>query len=258
MHSLSGAVSAHTNFLGLDFGVNNHLFASLSGESQKRLRLHLEPANMSSGKLLFEHEEQLRFIYFPLTGTVSLQRILAEGMTIEIGVVGREGAAGVTSLLGRARAVNRAVIQSPGTILRIRTGLLIEELARNPPFQKQILVYSTALMNMISQLSACNRLHSVRERFSRWLLMVHDRVISSEIPLTQDFIAHLLGSRRASITEVANELKQLNAIQLSRGHIRIMNRPPLEASACECYRLLRKEFASHLNGPTIIPRLSRR
>jgi CRP-like cAMP-binding protein len=225
----------------------NRLLIALSTEARARLSSCWQPVYLRSGKQIYDCDDPTPYLYFPTTATISVQSLLEDGLAVEVGIIGREGVLGLSTILGSNRAVNRAVVQSSGKCLKVRADWIQHEFARGGNFQRQTLLYTNALIKMISQTSACSRRHSVKQRFSRWLLSVLDRVNTDELPLTQDFISQLLGSRRASITGAANDLQRANAICYSRGNIQILNRFRLQETACECYMLIKEEFDRFLN-----------
>ncbi|MFN2533197.1 MAG: Crp/Fnr family transcriptional regulator [Pyrinomonadaceae bacterium] len=221
---------------------SNSLLDVLPQHARRLLALHVEPVSLPSGRIILECEDLITHLYFPTTATCSLQALLEEGLAIEVAVVGQEGVIGLAALLGQRRSPNRVVVQSPGRFLRVRTELIKEQFDRNREFQQRTLRFTSTLLTIISQTSACSTRHSVKQRFCRWLLMVHDRLQSDNISVTQDFIGQLLGCRRASVTAVANDLQKTSAINHTRGNIRVLNRYPLEVNACECYKVNRQEF----------------
>lgn len=221
---------------------NNQLLDALSPEAYGRLSPYLESAPLAARQVLYECEETISYVYFPTGAALSLLSLLEDGSAIEVGVIGSEGMAGVSVVLGSNWSANRVITQFPGTSLRARVEAVKAEFGRGGEFQRLLLGYTNSLLNLICQTSACSRRHSVEERFSRWLLMVHDRTRAIDFPLTQDFIAQLLGTRRASITMIATALQKAKAIRYTRGRIRILDRQTLEATACECYRLIKQEL----------------
>ena len=155
---------------------------------------------------------------------------------------GNDGVVGVALFLGGDTTPNRAVVQIAGGAFRMKAKLLQEEFARGGPLQHLLLRYTQALITQISQTAVCNRLHSVENRLCRWLLLSHDRVKSDELAMTQEFISNMLGGRRESVTVAAGRLQDAGLIHYARGHIKILNRNGLEASACECYRIVKDEL----------------
>ena len=163
-------------------------------------------------------------------------------MTAEMGLVGNDGAVGISIFLGGDTAPNRALVQLAGGALRMSAKTLQEEFRQWGPVHALMLRYTQALIAQISQTAVCNRLHSVEQRLCRWLLLSHDRVDTDELLMTQEHIAIMLGSRREGVTAAAGRLQDLGVIRYSRGHIEIISRPKLEAHACECYQVVKDEF----------------
>ena len=219
----------------------NRLLAALSPEEHARLAPHLELVPLALGQILFRPEDRLDFAHFPLTAIVSLLTELEDGTGMEVGLVGREGVAGVSVFLGGTET-KVATVQAEGVGLRIRAGALREEFARGGTLQSALLRYTHALMAQISQSAVCNVRHPLPGRLARWLLMYHDRLGREEFDLTHEFIANMLGVRRAGITEVAATLQQAGFINYQRGHIRILDRAGLEEFACECYPVVAEKF----------------
>jgi CRP-like cAMP-binding protein len=219
----------------------NRLLAALSPEEHARLAPHLELVPLALGQILFRPEDRLDFAHFPITAIVSLLTELEDGTGMEVGLVGREGVAGVSAFLGGTET-KVATVQGEGEGLRIRAAALREEFARGGTLQSGLLHYTHALMAQISQSAVCNVRHPLPGRLARWLLMYHDRLRRDEFDLTHEFMANMLGVRRAGVTEVAAALQQAGFINYQRGHIRILNREGLEDYACECYPVVREKF----------------
>ena len=222
--------------------LENLLLAALPAEEYKRLLVHLQPVTLSLGQVVYESSGHLDYIYFPTTSVVSLLYTMENGSTAEMGLSGSDGVVGVALFLGGDTTPNRAVVQIAGGAFRMKAKLLQEEFARGGPLQHLLLRYTQALITQISQTAVCNRLHSVENRLCRWLLLSHDRVGSEELVMTQEFISNMLGGRRESVTVAAGRLQDAGLIHYARGRIKILNRKGLEASACECYRIVKDEL----------------
>ena len=190
---------------------------------------------------LYKSGDFIEYVYFPSEGVVSLVTHMKSGATIEVGLIGMDGMVGIPVLLGDDIAFEEAVVQIAGNALRMKSTILKERLkkAHNPLFS-ELLLYTRSLMKQVAQTAACNRLHTMEERLARWLLMCHDRVESDNLLLTQEFISHMLGTRRASVGTAAGVLQTAGLIRYSRGHITILNREKLEDFACECYRAVKE------------------
>jgi CRP-like cAMP-binding protein len=167
---------------------------------------------------------------------------MENGSTAEMGLAGNDSVVGIALFLGGDTTPNRAIAQIAGDALRLKAKLLQEEFARGGAVQRLLLRYTQALITQISQTAVCTRLHSEEKRLCRWLLLSHDRVQSDEVAMTQEFLSHMLGGRRETVAIAAKHLQGAGLIRYSRGNIKILNRPGLEAAACECYRIVKQEF----------------
>jgi CRP-like cAMP-binding protein len=219
----------------------NEVLSVLPLEEFKRLSPNLELVTFDLGKVVYESGERLNYIYFPTTAVVSMLYTMEDGATAEMGLVGCDGVVGIALFLGGETTRNRAVVQIAGASLRMNRMVLQQEVARGDALLHSLLRYTQALITQLSQTAVCNRLHPVAERLSRWLLLCHDRAKSDELLMTQEFIANMLGGRRESVTVAAGHLQDAGLIQYARGHIRIVDRKRLEASACECYQIVKNE-----------------
>jgi CRP-like cAMP-binding protein len=224
----------------------NHLLAALSGKEYQRLLPQLESVELSSGKVLYEMGGLVEYVYFPSNSIVSLVTQMETGLTIEVGLVGNDGMVGLAALMGEGTAPDQTIVQIPDGAMRAKLAVIKEEFRRGGELQDLLLRYARALMKQVSQTAACNATHSVEERLARWLLMCQDRVESEELNLTQEFIADMIGTRRATVSGAASALQTEGLIQYHRGHIRIVDRQALENFACECYRVVKEEF-DHLS-----------
>jgi CRP-like cAMP-binding protein len=222
--------------------VGNRLLAALPREDYKHLLPHLQPVQVDLGEVIYESGGHLDYIYFPTSCVVSLLYTMERGITAEMGLAGSDGVVGVALFLGGETTPNRAVAQIGGGALRMKARVLREEFKRGGPLQFLLLRYTQALITQISQTAVCNRLHSVEQRLSRWLLLCHDRVKSDELRMTQEFISNMLGGRRESVTVAAGHLQDAGLPHYARGHIKILDRKGLEGAVCECYRVVKDEF----------------
>ncbi|TAF08632.1 MAG: Crp/Fnr family transcriptional regulator [Nostocales cyanobacterium] len=168
---------------------------------------------------------------------------MENGSTVEAGLVSNEGMVGIPIILGDNIAPLTTMVRVPDSALRLCADILLAEFDRGGSLQKLLLRYVKSVYIEIAQSAACNRLHSLEERLARWLLTVSDRLQLDEFPLTQEFISHMLGVRRAGVTVAAHTLSKAGMINYHRGHIQILNREALETTACECYRVIKNEFA---------------
>jgi CRP-like cAMP-binding protein len=220
----------------------NHLLAALPAEVFERLSPHLELIPMPLGDVLYESGGQLQHVYFPTTAIVSLHYVMENGATAEIAGVGNEGVLGISLFMGGNTTPSRATVQTGGQGYRLRGELMMEEFNRAGPMMRLMLRYTQALMTQMSQTAVCNRHHSVEQQVCRWLLLTLDRLPSSELTMTQELIASMLGVRREGITETAGNLQREGLISYRRGHITVLDRSGLESYACECYDVVKKEF----------------
>jgi CRP-like cAMP-binding protein len=220
----------------------NRLLAALPAEDYDRLVPHLERVELELSKILFRPDEPLKYVHFPENSIVSLLTDLSDGYGIEVGLVGNEGIAGVSIAMGTDREPKIATVQGAGTALRMKAGVLRDEAKRGGPLQTYLLRYAHALMSQISQSVVCNVRHRIEGRLARWLLMYHDRKGVDEFKLTHEFIANMLGIRRAGVSMIANKLRRAGLIDYDRGLIRIIDRQGLEAVTCECYAVVKAEF----------------
>lgn len=220
----------------------NRLLAALpAGEYVKIIPL-LERVSVSLGKVVHRPGEPIRYAYFPETAVFSVVATMKNGATVEVGVVGKEGMLGVRLLSGGNVTPNQTVAEVSGTVLRMREEALREEAASGGPLQKLLLWYSQFVITQSRQSAACKNFHSVESRLARWLLTIQDRTEARELILTQSQMAQAMGSRLAGVSEAASRLQRAQVIRYSRGHIVILDRPALEAAACECYRVLGDEL----------------
>ena len=227
---------------GLHDPHQNHLLGALPTDDYDRLAPHLELRPMRLGDVLYESGDTLRHVYFPTTTIISLLYVMADGASAEIAVVGNEGILGISLFMGGETTPSRAVVQSAGHAFRLKAELLKTEFGRFGPTMHLLLRYTQALLTQMAQTAVCNRHHSVDQQLCRWLLLSLDRLASSELSMTQELIANMLGVRREGVTEAAGKLQDAGLIRYSRGRITVLDRPGLEARSCECYQVVKTEF----------------
>src|SRR5512132_2186835 len=220
----------------------SHLLAALPAAEFDRLSPHLELVPMPLGEALYESGGHLNHVYFPTTSIVSLLYVLADGASAEIAVVGNEGILGISLFMGGETTPSRAVVQSAGYGFRLKAQLLQQEFNRAGPVQHLLLRYTQALITQMAQTAVCNRHHSVEQQLCRWLLLSLDRLSSSELIMTQELIANMLGVRREGVTEAAGHLQAAGLIRYQRGKITVIDRRGLERRSCECYQVVKREF----------------
>src|SRR4051812_4181570 len=224
--------------------ITNKLLSALPRKDYQRMLSGLEPVNLAFGEVLYEPGEPIAHVYFPGIALVSLMTLVDNRLTLEVGVVGSEGMVGLPVALGIAISPFRALVQGAGMALRMKANFFAKELRQSTPLQRALQRYTHTLMAQFAQAAACNRFHVVEERLARWLLMTRDRVQSTDFRLTQEFLSHMLGLRRVGVTKAAGHLQQRRLIEYSRGNIRIVDQPGLEAASCSCYRANRN---SHID-----------
>jgi CRP-like cAMP-binding protein len=222
--------------------IKNRLLAALPDQELNQILVRLASVRLHPGEVLCHSGEEIGHVYFPDDGLISLVATMMDGATVETGLVGNEGMMGVPVFLGADSAPYRAIVQVEGHAWRLRADLFKYEMRRCNTLHKRLSLYTQALMAQMSQMAACNCLHTVEERLCSLLLMVHDRMDSDEFLLTHEVIAEMLGARRAGITVAAGKLRQIGAINYVRGHIQVLDRRLLEVAACECYRAVKTEF----------------
>ncbi|MBE9167304.1 Crp/Fnr family transcriptional regulator [Pleurocapsales cyanobacterium LEGE 06147] len=220
----------------------NQLLAALPESEYASLVPHLETVSLRTGQILYQPYELIEFVYFPNRAIVSLVAIMEDGATTEVGLVGKEGMVGLPVILGSNCSSRRAIVQIGNGAVMLNADILKREFDRGGELRRLLLLYTQGLLTQVSQTAACNRQHVIEERLARWLLSVQDRVEQDEFLLTQEMIAYMLGVRRSGITVAANILQRAGIISYSRGRIHIRDRQALEATACECYRLVNQEF----------------
>ncbi|HEY0100471.1 MAG TPA: Crp/Fnr family transcriptional regulator [Pyrinomonadaceae bacterium] len=233
---------------GSSLPTTNRILAELPTEEYERLSPHLEPVTLAVGDMLYYPQEPLTHVYFPNRGTVSVIATLADGGGVEVGVVGNEGLFGLNVVLGSMSTPHEAMVQLPGDAFRIPAHVIMGEFKKGGQLQDLILRYVQAFIIQIAQTAACNRSHPMGGRLARWLLMTHDRAMTDELLLTHEFIAVMLGTRRAGVSEAAGRLQNEGLIKYRRGHIQIIDRKGLESTSCECYPLVKREFDRLLGG----------
>src|SRR3990170_7851877 len=221
---------------------DNLLLAALPAADYERLLPHLELVPLPLARALYEAGDAQGYVFFPTTSIVSLLYVMENGSSAEIAVVGNDGVVGIALFMGGETMPNRAVVQSAGHAYRLRPSVLKGEFARGGALQHLLLRYTQALITQMAQTAVCNRHHSVEQQLCRWLLLSLDRLASSELTMTQELIANMLGVRREGVTEAAGHLQASGFIHYSRGKITVLDRPQLEARVCECYAVVKREY----------------
>lgn len=220
----------------------NRILAALPPPEFAALEPYIEQVPMTLGQMLYEPDSVQRYAYFPTTSIVSLHYVTESGASAETAGVGNEGVVGVSIFMGGNSTSSSALVQTAGYGYRMERSRLKEEFNRAGLFQSLLLRYTQALMTQMAQTAACNRHHSVEQQLCRWLLLTMDRLPGSELVMTQELVASMLGVRRESVTENAGQLQTAGYIRYRRGHITVLNRGGLERHTCECYGVVKKEL----------------
>ena len=220
----------------------NHLLATVPDEDRRRIYAHLEPVWLPLGMALHEPGAQMASVYFPTTAIVSLQCELENGASAEVSVIGNEGIVGIELFMGTDSMPNRPVVVSAGHAYRLRGPLLKDEFAHTEAVHRLLHRYTMALLTQMAQTAVCNRHHSVDQRLCGWFLHSLDRLPTTQLAMTHELIASMLGVRREGVTVAAGRLQDAGLISYHRGVITVLDRCGLEARVCECYEIIRKEF----------------
>jgi CRP-like cAMP-binding protein len=219
----------------------NLLLAALPAADYERLLPHLEPVALPLGWALYESGDRMAHVFFPTEGIVSLLYVMENGASAEIAVTGKEGLIGVSLFMGGESTPSRAIVQSAGQGYRLGADTLKREFERGGNLQHLLLRFTQALITQMAQTAVCNRHHTVEQQLCRWLLLSLDRLASSEVHMTQELIANMLGVRREGVTEAARRLQDAGLIRYQRGQISVLDRPRLEERVCECYAVVKRE-----------------
>ena len=229
-------------FRGAHAPRQNRLLAALPFDAYERLQPDLEPVPLPPGCIVHGAGDRERYLYFLTEGIVSRFCVTENGASKEFAVTGSEGVIGLASFLGGGSTPTQAVALTNGYAYRLPAGILTREFEHDGPVPRLLLRYIRALITQIGQIAACNRHHALEPRLCRWLLSCLDRLPSNELSLTQELIAHMLGVRREGVTEAAGRLQKAGLIHNHRGHVTVIDRPGLEAHACECYAAIRRAY----------------
>jgi CRP-like cAMP-binding protein len=225
----------------------NQILAALPREEFLPLAAKLRSVPLVLGETLYMPEQKIEYVYFVNSGVVSLLATLENGTTVEAGVIGLEGMAGISVILGADSTPNQALIQGAGEALRIPSKDIRTEFRKGGKLRDLLLRYTHTLFTQVAQTAACNRLHSIEQRLARWLLLSQDRIGRDDFVLTQDFLSRMLGVRRAGVSVAANTLRQAGLIDYHRGTMSVLDRKGLENYSCECYAIVRDEYDRYLS-----------
>jgi CRP-like cAMP-binding protein len=197
---------------------------------------------LGMGEVLYQEDQDFQYVYFPETAIVSLFSMMENGSTVGVGMIGSEGLVGIRVLSEALMIPYHAVAQKAGTAMRIKAFALREAVSLGSSLQPMLFDYTQGMITQISQLAACNQLHSIEQKLIRWLLMMHDRTRSDSILLTQDMLASMIGARRSGVSLAAATLQESGLIQYRRGLITVLDRKALESAGCECYGVIKRVF----------------
>ena len=220
----------------------NQLLQLLRGAEYERLRPHLTIVSLRSGQNVIKPSARVRYVYFPQTAVFSVISVMRDNRAAEVGTVGNEGFVGLSVFLGADSMPSECLAQVAGDASRMEADAFRGAVAGSPALAALMGRYTQAFMVQVAQTAACNGAHLVEERCARWLLMTHDRVEADEFPITHEFLSFMLGVRRAGVTVAMRTLQASGIISYARGRVRIIDRPRLEAAACECYGVVRASF----------------
>src|ERR1022692_2577860 len=242
--------SVNTLYKAPENALSNQLLAALGPESRNRIDPHLHPVTLKLGAVVCEAGGLLKHAYFPQGSVLSLLTVLESGSAIETANIGREGAFGLFAAMYSRASFNRCIVQLEGRIVRCPIELLQLEFKNSEHVRNLFVSYSETLLSQVQQTVACNTVHTTEERMCRWLLMMHDRAHGETLPYTHEFLSHMLGANRKSVTLAAQSLQTAGLISYQRGKIRVVDRAGLEQASCECYAIVKERFDAFLMPPS--------
>lgn len=221
--------------------LQNKLLAALSDDARKRIFPKLKLVELRLGEVIYESDQSIEYVYFPVDCIISLLYVTVNGASAEISVVGKEGMAGLAVIMGGESTPNRFIVQSHGHAYQMPATDLKHEFNQYSEIRIITLRFTQALITQMSQTAVCNRHHSIDQQLCRWLLLSLDRLDNNELNMTQELIANMLGVRREGVTEAAGKLQRMGVINYRRGRIIVLDRPKLETLSCECYTVVKRE-----------------
>ena len=224
----------------------NHLLAALSRRDYRRMLPQLETVPLKIMDVLYQGGEQIKHVYFPNDGLISLLVVMEDEQLREVGLIGNEGMLGIPLVLGITATPTRALVQMTGSAMRMKAEDFRDELNRGGRFQSLLQGYTHSLFTQVAQSAACISSHAVDKRLSRWLIMTHDRAPADEFEMKHEFMAMMLGVTRSVVTRAAGHLQDKKMLKYTRGRVTILDRRRLEATACECYRMVKEEYSRGL------------
>jgi CRP-like cAMP-binding protein len=232
---------------GTGNALKNRILNRLPDKEWNRISPSLTLVTFKLHDLLQEAGKPIEYCYFPNTMMASVLNVMIHGESVEVGLRGWEGFVGLPAIAGFRTNATRVITQGEGTAFRIPTAEMTKILASSPVLSLRLLRYSQEVMMEVTQVAACNRLHEVDQRLARWLLMSQDRICSEILPLTHEFLAQMLATRRASVSVAAGALQKIGLIKYQRGRIEVLNRKGLERASCECYAAIRNQLSDWQN-----------
>jgi len=228
---------------------SNRLLGALEPASRKRIDPHLQPVELKLGAVVCEAGGLLKHAYFPEGSVLSLLTVLENGSAIETANIGREGAFGLFAAMYSRVSFNRCLVQLEGAMVRCPIALLQSEFRASEHVRNLFVSYSETQLSQVQQTVACNSMHTTEERMCRWLLMMHDRAQGKALPYTHEFLSHMLGANRKSVTLAAQAMQAAGLISYRRGKILVVDRAGLEKASCECYAIVKERFDAFLKPP---------
>jgi CRP-like cAMP-binding protein len=241
-----------------DLAIRNDILRALLSSEYQNLRPKLEQVDLRFGDVVYATDQRIDHVYFPETAVVAMIDTLEDGGTVEVGIIGHEGMVGINVFLGSLVTPDKAIVQIPGSAMRMKTSDLRKELRFGSPLQRLLLRYTQVLLAVISQSVACSQHHSVTQRLARWLLAMSDHAQSNEFEMSHQSIATMLGVRREGVTEAAIKFQAAGLMTYSRARIRVVDKAGLRRKSCECYRFMRQQFDGLLHDvPRFLSRKSR-
>ncbi|MBR1199034.1 Crp/Fnr family transcriptional regulator [Bradyrhizobium sp. AUGA SZCCT0240] len=229
---------------------SNQLLGALEPGSRRRIDSHLEPIDFELEEMVCDAGGLLKHAYFPQGSVLSLLTVLENGAAIETANIGREGAFGLFAAMYSRVSFNRCLVQLPGHTVRCPIELLQHEFKNSEHVRDLFVSYSETLLSQVQQTVACNSMHTTEERMCRWLLMMHDRAGGEALPYTHEFLSHMLGANRKSVTLAAQSMQTAGLIHYRRGTIQVLDRAGLEKASCECYAIVKERFDAFLTPPS--------
>lgn len=231
---------------------SNLILSQLPENDYEQLLPQFDLVTCPNNSAFYYRDDLIEHVYFPLSGEHSVMAIMENGASVEVGTVGYEGFTTVEVLTGADRALETVMCQIPGETLKLPRGVFMNAIKGETVLRKAVYRYLRAYLALVSQSVACNRLHTTEERFARWMLMNHDRARGSEVHITQEFMASMLGVHRPSVSLIARSFQQLGLIRYNRGVVTVLDRAGLEDAACECYATVKKQFEQAIGKMEVV------